>query len=74
MANANGDIRPTGLFATADFDAVFVVKNRGRKHYIFASYEGGGGYQQWGAEREVLGLNVETVTAWAAHLFEERGE
>lgn len=57
----------------ADFDAVFVVADdSGRKHYVFAIVSEFGGYQQWGAPREVLSRNVPAVEAWSRAVLEER--
>ena len=48
-------------------DAVFVRLGDDRKlHTIYASSVGGS-YHQWGADREVLGDNVDAVTRWAKH-------
>lgn len=46
-------------------DVVFRVELDGEIWFVSADYLGGGNYQQWGASREALGANVDTVEAWA---------
>lgn len=53
-----------------NWDAIFRVEVAGVSHAVFASYNGQGDWSQWGAPREALAANVETVTAWAAALYE----
>lgn len=63
---------PLNKFEDYDYDVVFVVKDsQGNRRYVFASYEGGGNYQQWGEDREILSKNVQTVTDWARSIFEQ---
>jgi hypothetical protein len=57
-----------------DWDAVFRVTVAGESHAVFASYNGEGGWSQWGAEHEALSANVDAVTAWARDRFEQTGE
>lgn len=56
------------------WDAIFRVEVDGTSHAVFASYNGDGSWSQWGAPREALSANRETVTAWALHEYEIRSE
>lgn len=54
-------------------DAVFrVTADDGSEWFVSASYEGGAGWQQWGAPPEVLRSSVSIVEAWATVIYEQR--
>lgn len=57
-----------------DWDVIFRVEVDGVSYAVFASYNGGGDWSQWGAPREALSANVDAVTAWAAARAETETE